>query len=86
MKFEDKNLFSTDPEHVSRIHLTIGLLSIALAFMNFFYPNPETQSTGRWSWVYRGITEEFGAYGYPFFQAVIGLAFIVWSRRKSKKT
>ncbi|SBT09508.1 hypothetical protein PROAA_3260002 [Candidatus Propionivibrio aalborgensis] len=86
MKFEGNNLFSIDPEHVRRIRLAIGVMALVLAIFNLFFGDPITLSTGRWSWVYRMITELFGIYGYPIFQATIGVACIAWSRRKSSNT
>jgi hypothetical protein len=48
----------------------------------------ESLLTGPWSWIYRGIAAMFGPYGYPIFEALVGIAFIAgafiaWSRRKS---
>jgi len=85
MKFEDQNLFSIDPKHISRIRLAVGIMFLIAAFFNFFSQNSATLSTGRWSWIYRTITATFGFYGYPVLQAVIGLACIAWSRHKSSK-
>ena len=84
MKFEHDNLFSIDPEHVRRIKLAVGLMFLILAVFNFFYPNPISLSTGRWSWIYRSVTAAFGPYGYPALQAVIGLVCIALSRQKPK--
>lgn len=86
MKFEDKNLFSIDPEHIRRVRLFGGILFITLASMDFLNPSSASLSTGRWSWIYRAVTEAFGPYGYPIFETIIGVSFIVWSRRKSSKT
>jgi hypothetical protein len=82
MQFEEKPYFSIDPEHVSRIRLTVGILCILLAISNYF-GDPSSLSTGRWSWVYRSIASVFGHYGYLIFEAAVGLFFIAWSRRKS---
>ena len=84
MKFEDKNIFSIDPKHISRIRLAIGLLFLSQALFNLFFANPETLSTGRWSWIYLTVTAAFGTYGYPIFQAFVGLAFIAYSRKQSE--
>ena len=56
MKFEGNNLFSIDPEHVRRIRLAIGVMALVLAIFNLFFGDPITLSTGRWSWVYRMIS------------------------------
>jgi hypothetical protein len=86
MKFEDSNFFIKDPKILSMGRLGIGLLFLMGAFFDFFFPNPTSLSTGRWSWLYRGITEIFGPYSYVIFQTIIGLAFIAWSRSKPSKT
>jgi len=86
MKFEDKNLFSIDPEHISRIRLAGGVLFLTLAVLDFMDPNRASVSSGRLSWIHQVITEVFGLYGYAIFQTLIGVAFIISSRRKSSKT
>ena len=83
MKFENNTFFINDPEILSRARLCVGLLFLFRAFYVVFFANPESLSTGNWSWVYRSITELFGPYGYPIFHAIIGLAFIAWSLRNS---
>jgi len=79
-----RNPLQIDPEHVSRIRLAVGLLFLINAFSNLFFSDPASLSTGRWSWVYRSVTAAFGTISYPILQAIIGLAFIAWSRRKSQ--
>ncbi|WP_428827548.1 hypothetical protein ACLIKD_05850 [Azonexus sp. IMCC34842] len=76
------NPLQIDPEHVSRIRLAVGLLFLINALSNVYFGDPASLSTGRWSWVYRLVTATFGTIGYPILQAIIGLAFIAWSRRK----
>jgi hypothetical protein len=85
MRFEDKNLFSIDPEHIRRVRLVAGVVFLTLAVMDFMSPNSASLSTGRWSWLYRMVTEAFGPYGYVILEAIVGLAFIAWSRCKSSK-
>jgi hypothetical protein len=80
----DDNSLLVDPEYVSRIRLAVGLLFLINALFNLFFGDPASLSTGRWSWVYRNVTATFGPVSYPILQAVIGLAFIAWSRRKSQ--
>ncbi|GHU35886.1 hypothetical protein AGMMS50256_31710 [Betaproteobacteria bacterium] len=82
MKFEYHNFFIKDPKIIRSSYLGLGLLFLCSAALDFFYPT-ESLSTGRWSWVYRGITGMFGPDAYPIFEALIGLVFIVCSRRKS---
>lgn len=83
-----KDFFIKDPKSLRNIRLGFGFLYLFLAFFNILHNNSESLSTGRWSWIYRSITATFGPYGYPAFQAIVGIAFIVWgliawSRHKS---
>jgi hypothetical protein len=80
----DGNSLHIDPGYVSRIRLAVGLLFLINALFNLFFGDPASFSTGRWSWIYRNVTSTFGPISYPILQAVIGLAFIAWSRRKSQ--
>lgn len=86
MKFDSSNLFSIDPDNVRRVELAIGIIFLLSAFSNFFFPNPESVSTGRWSWIYRSVTATFGPYGYTVLKVLIGLAFIAKALAKSKTT
>lgn len=86
MKFEDKDIFSIGSENASRIRLALGLLFLLNAPFTLFFGDPVSLSTGRWSWIYRSVTAAFGPYGYPILHAIIGLAFIAWSRRKSSNS
>ena len=85
MKFKQNNRSPFDPEDAKRIKLAVGILALILAACNLFFPDPTSLSTGRWSWIYRNITAAFGPYGYPAFQALVGLACIAASRHKSNK-
>ncbi|MBT9520641.1 MAG: hypothetical protein IV101_07070 [Dechloromonas sp.] len=80
----DGNSLQIDPGYVSRIRLAVGLLFLINALFNLFFGDPASLSTGRWSWVYRNVAATFGPISYPILQAVIGLAFIAWSRRKAQ--
>jgi hypothetical protein len=89
--FFPDNFFIKDPKILRNMRLGMGLIFFTLSFVNLFRGSERTSeslSTGRWSWIYRGVTEMFGPYGYPIFEALVGIAFIAWafiawSRRKS---
>ena len=81
---KQNNRSPVDPEDARRIKLAVGILALILAVCNLFFPDPTSLSTGHWSWIYRNITAAFGPYGYPALEAMVGLAFIAASRKKSK--
>lgn len=84
MKFDSKDLFSIDPDHVSRVRLAVGLMCLIGAFSNFF-SDPVSLTTGRGAWLYLSITNALGPYAYPTMQAVLGIAFIASSRNKKHR-
>jgi len=86
MQFRDQNLFSIDPGHIRRIRLAVGLIMLIAAASNFFFPAPDSLSTGRWSWVYLMVTNAFGPNGYAAVQALIGIVCVVWSRQQSAQS
>ncbi len=88
MRFENSNFFIKDPEILRNARLGMGLMCLFASLHELYFGNPERLSTGRWSWLYRGVTEIFGPHGYSIFYLLIGLsfiawAFIAWSRRDS---
>ncbi len=76
MKLENNSLLSIDPIHVSRIRLAVGIVFLIGAAFNLLFPNPNSLSTGRWSWIYLSITGTFGPYAYAIFQAIVGSLLI----------
>jgi hypothetical protein len=78
--FFPDNFFIKDPKILRNLRLGIGVWLFSLSFVNFYsVSNSENLPTGRWSWISRGITAMFGPYGYPIFEALIGIAFIAWA-------
>lgn len=70
-----------DTNRAASIRLSIGIIFLVLAVTNLI-GDASTMASGRWSWLYLAVHENFGSYGWPIMQSIIGTLFIVWSLKK----
>lgn len=71
-----------DERQASRIRLATGILFIVLAIWNFVDPS-DSMLSGRWSWLYRFVINTFGPFGWPVMQLLLGIVFLIWSKKRS---
>lgn len=70
-----------DINRAAGIRMAIGIIFLVLAITNLI-DGASTMSSGRWSWLYSAVHENFGRYGWPIMQGIVGTLFIAWSLKK----
>ena len=80
-KYNRSHFFPFEPEDTRGLKLAFGILSLMLAFLDFFFPDP-----GRWLGkgenFYFMVAIPFGHNGFVVFEIILGLILILWSRKK----